>query len=112
MVKNYLSLIILLIALSGFAQNRPFITTWEIGEYGFSITIPTEGTGYNYSVDFGDGTILNNQTGNVSHTYATAGIYTVSITGDFPRIYFAGNNDIYSLRTVEQWGDIQWQTME
>lgn len=118
MIKNYPLLLIILIASAGLAQNRPFITTWEVGENGLlTIIIPTEGTGYDYSVDFGDGTLLNNQTGTVSHTYAEAGTYTVSINGDFPRICYGCDAGLHTpsfllIRSVEQWGDIQWQSME
>ncbi|MDO6761826.1 BspA family leucine-rich repeat surface protein, partial [Tamlana sp. 2_MG-2023] len=92
-----------------------FITTWQTTTANESITIPTIGGGYNYTVNWGDGTIENNQTGIASHTYATAGIHTVSISGDFPRIYFhpfsspAGNNA--KILTIEQWGDIEWTSM-
>ena len=92
-----------------------FITTWETTTANESITIPTSGGGYNYTIDWGDGTVLTNQNGTRTHTYTTAGIHTVSISGDFPRIYFhpasspAGNNN--KILTIEQWGDIKWTSM-
>src|SRR5690554_8021862 len=70
------------------AQNAPFITTWEVTAGSLDITIPTQGTGYDYTIDFGDGTVQNNVTGDVTYTYNAPGIYTVSISGDFPRIRF------------------------
>jgi len=110
----YITLLLLLSVSFISAQNQAFITSWEVDNVnGLNITIPTEGTGYDYTVDFGDGTILNNQTGDATHTYNTAGIYTVSITGDFPRIYFISNyGSGQKLASIEQWGDIQWQSME
>ena len=44
-------------ALKGQAQNgtTEFITKWQTTTDNESITIPTTGTGYNYSVDWGDG---------------------------------------------------------
>ncbi|SHJ09778.1 conserved repeat domain-containing protein/Por secretion system C-terminal sorting domain-containing protein [Mesonia phycicola] len=104
-----------MISLFTSAQNAPFITTWEVSSSDLEIFIPTEGTGYNYTVDFGDGTVLTNQTGDASHTYNSAGIYTVSISGIFPRIYFDNNplnNNRDKIKTISQWGDISWQTME
>ncbi|MEM6378701.1 MAG: PKD domain-containing protein, partial [Bacteroidota bacterium] len=65
-----------------FSQNE-FITTWLTTVDNESITIPTIGGGYNYSVDWGDGQTSNNQTGNASHTYSSAGVHQISITGDF-----------------------------
>src|SRR5690625_826555 len=74
-----------------YAQQAPFITTWEVTAGSLDITVPTQGTGYNYTIDFGDGTIQNNVTGDATHTYNAPGIYTVTISGDFPRIYFSGS---------------------
>ncbi|WP_167571860.1 BspA family leucine-rich repeat surface protein [Aquimarina algiphila] len=96
---------------AGFAQNE-FITTWETTTADESITIPTTGSGYNYTVDWGDGTIETGFTGNATHEYAVADIYTVKITGDFPRIYFNNNADSDKILTVEQWGNIAWTSME
>ena len=95
----------------------PFVTTWKTDNTGTSndnqITIPTTGGGYNFQVNWGDGTIQNIIGGNnPTHTYATPGTYTVSITGDFPRIYFDNGGDKQKLLTIEKWGDIQWSSME
>lgn len=88
-MKFYLSLIISLFSYIVFGQATiPFITTWETTTANESITIPTTGNGYNYTVNWGDGAITNGENGDAIHTYATAGTYTVSITGNFPRIYF------------------------
>ncbi|MDT0295234.1 BspA family leucine-rich repeat surface protein [Mesonia ostreae] len=110
-MKNlYLFLFIVFSTFYTQAQNQPFITTWEVDE-NESITIPTEGNGYNYTIDFGDGTIESNITGDISHTYTELGIYTVSISGDFPRIYFNGSEEANKIKSIEQWGHIEWQSM-
>ncbi|MDB4293372.1 BspA family leucine-rich repeat surface protein [Maribacter sp.] len=92
-----------------------FVTTWQTDNPGVSnndqITIPTTGGGYNYTVDWGDGNITTGETGNAIHTYATPGTYTVSITGDFPRIFFNGGGDREKLVTIEQWGNNAWSSM-
>ncbi len=94
---------------------RPFITTWKTDNVGTSednqITIPTNGVGYNYTVDWGDGTSDSEVTGSITHTYDQPGTYSVSISGDFPRIYFNFGGDNFKLLTIEQWGDIQWDSM-
>ncbi|MDT0622607.1 BspA family leucine-rich repeat surface protein [Croceitalea vernalis] len=89
-----------------------FVTTWQTTTANESITIPTTGSGYNYSVDWGDGNIDANQTGDTTHSYATAGTHTVSITGDFPRIYFNNAGDKDKILTVNQWGEIEWVNMQ
>ncbi|MFS4493936.1 BspA family leucine-rich repeat surface protein [Maribacter sp. 2308TA10-17] len=107
-------------------QPRPFITTWKTDiPSGVSadnfIAIPTHpGETYHYTVDWGDGTISENVTGGISHDYAAPGIYTVSISGDFPRIFFNDPNSLHyespttalKLLSVEQWGDVEWGSME
>src|SRR5690606_2159135 len=102
MRRFYLVFIFILIALVGQAQQQPFVTTWEVESY-LTIVIPTVESGYNYTVDFGDGTIVNNITGDAAHTYSTSGTYTVSISGDFPRIYFHRSNFSARIQTIEQW---------
>jgi len=96
------------------AQNE-FITTWQVSGGDLSIQIPTDNSNftYDYTVDFGDGNILTNQTDDTSHTYASAGTYTVKISGTFPK--FKGDSfgfDSGEIISVEQWGNIQWQSME
>ncbi|MCP4048617.1 MAG: BspA family leucine-rich repeat surface protein, partial [Gammaproteobacteria bacterium] len=89
-----------------------FNTEWTVTTTDLSITIPTTGTGYNYSIDWGDGTFESNQTGNASHPYALAGTYEVRIFGNFPRIYFNNSGDRLKLKKVKQWGSITWNSME
>lgn len=112
------------IEILGEATNpatRPFVTTWKTDNSGISadnqITIPTNPSEtYNYRVDWGDGTLSRNVAGDITHTYATPGIHTVSISGDFPRIRFAdglgGDFDSEKLLSVDQWGDLEWSSME
>ena len=91
-----------------------FITVWETTTDGESITIPTfTGETYDYTVDWGDGSAVESgQTGNATHTYATAGEYDVSITGTFPRIYFNDTGDKTKILEVKQWGSQAWTSME
>ncbi len=96
--------------------SLPFVTTWKTDGAMESITIPTHTDGtYNYTVNWGDGMEDTEVTGNAAHTYADAGTYRVTITGDFPRIYFndVGNTDANADRilTIEKWGDIAWTSM-
>ena len=93
-------------------KSSEFITTWITTADDDSIVIPTTGGGYDYTVDWGDGATDTNQTGNTTHTYATADTYTVKISGDFPRIYFNNSGDIDKIKTIENWGEIAWSSME
>ncbi|SNR16245.1 BspA family leucine-rich repeat surface protein [Tenacibaculum jejuense] len=89
--------------------SKPFITTWQTTAANESITIPTNSLEtYNYSVDWGDGTITTNETGNATHNYVVPGIHTITISGTFPQIYFFNAGDKDKILTIEQWGDNPW----
>ena len=92
--------------------DEEFVTTWKTTGAGESITIPTTGGGYNYAVNWGDGSIDAELTGNVSHTYATQGEHVVRISGVFPRIYFKGSGEEEKIYSIDQWGTIAWTSME
>jgi len=93
------------------AQDE-FTTTWKIEANGELLTIPIQ-SGYNYEfqIDWGDGSPIEEYTDTPKHTYVQAGIYDVKITGKFPSIYL--NNDAEALKLIEikQWGSIKWESM-
>ena len=62
-----------------------FVTTWETDFPSESIYIPVDGATGNYTVNWGDGAITTH-IGDADHQYAAAGIYTVSISGNFTKI--------------------------
>ncbi|MCX6752817.1 MAG: BspA family leucine-rich repeat surface protein [Candidatus Nomurabacteria bacterium] len=89
-----------------------FITTWETTTPNESITIPTGvGGSFNYDVDWGDSSTTLGATGNTTHTYVDAGVYTVTITGTFTRIYFNNAGSKNKIKTIEQWGTTNWVSM-
>lgn len=117
MKKIYFLFTLLFTTTLSFSQNE-FITTWEVTSSDLSITIDTNSSySYDYTVDFGDGVINTNVTGDITHTYSSAGIYTVKISGTFPSLFqcCTTNNTIINsqkLRSLEQWGNIQWLSMK
>ena len=105
-------------------EKKYFISTWKTDNSGVSnnnqIIIPTAGDGYNYSVDWGDGTSSKQLTADATHDYKEAGTYKVKIIGDFPRIYFGRKvdydlntyeNDSRKLLSIDQWGTNVWKSM-
>jgi surface protein len=108
----FISTLLLNGILITFTSHAQFITQWKTTTQNEVITIPTTGSGYNYSVDWGDGNTSTGQTGNDSHAYILPGTYTVSITGTFPRIYFlnAGVNR-HKIIAISQWGGNAWTNM-
>ena len=107
-------IVFFIIQSAAFAQD-PFITTWKTDNPGDSgdnqITILTIGDGYNYSVDWGDGSSDDGVAGSITHTYSDPGTYAVSISGDFLGIYFGSSGDRNKIMSIEQWGDISWSSM-
>ena len=88
-----------------------FITTWTASDSDRSITLPMEGT---YSILWGDDTYSADVGGSQSHTYGAAGTYTVIVLGEgleYIRLYDDSAN-ARQLRSIEQWGDTKWTTMD
>ena len=126
-----LSAVLCLLLLTGLFGTQPahgqaFIMTWETTSPDESITIPTEGSGYDCTVEWGDGSPTTQGIGtnpDLTHTYSSAGTHQVTITsnstGGFPRIFLdadgsgTGNEtNAQRLKSIDQWGSIQWESME
>jgi hypothetical protein len=111
------------VSVSVLRQNV-FATTWETTTFGESVKIPTNGQGvsrYNFTIDWGDGTTeqYSGQYLNPTHTYSQPGMYVVTISGTFPRISLSAafsdsgdRSNARRLQSIEQWGDIQWESFE
>lgn len=101
--------------ISSFSSFGQFITEWNTGASA-TITVPTTGTGYNYTatiarLDTPNAiiTTLTNLTGNAVFTgLANNTAYQVKITGAFPRIYFNNAGDKTKIKNITQWGNIAW----
>ena len=91
-------------------DTTSFITTWRTTTTNETITIPTTGSGYNYDISASDGQTFTSVSGNQAITFATAGDYDVSISGDFPRIYINNGVDKDKLIDIKQWGNIVWSS--
>lgn len=71
---------------------------------------------YNFTVSWGDGSPVSTVTSwddpDKTHTYASPGIYIVTIRGDLDHFYFNNTGDRLKLLEVRQWGDIQWNSID
>ncbi|BCE01074.1 BspA family leucine-rich repeat surface protein [Marinicellulosiphila megalodicopiae] len=94
-------------------EFRAFITTWQTdmdGGVDKEITLGVSSDyDYNFTVDWGDGQQESNITSSIVHAYDQVGTYSISITGSYPLINFS--DDCSKLKSIEQWGDMQWQSM-
>ncbi len=96
-------------AQGGGLDGTSFITTWRTTTANETITIQTSGSGYNYDISTSDGQTFTSITGSQAITFATAGDYDVSISGDFPRINI--NNGIDKDKIIDvKWGNIVWSS--
>jgi len=117
--------VLVVLSAQGQTTPKPFIMKWETTAANEEIIIPTDAASgtYSYMVNWGDGSSTSTaQTGDAAHTYTMAGTYTVTISGTFPAIRFATTDELGirviptpaagQIRTVEQWGDQVWASME
>ncbi|MHA1518963.1 MAG: BspA family leucine-rich repeat surface protein [Promethearchaeota archaeon] len=95
---------------------KAFLSVWDTRSLctGSSavnqISLPLIASGsYNFSVQWGDGTSDHIVTGNYSaanHTYSSAGIYSVNITGNLEGWQFNYLGDRLKLFNISQWGSV------
>ena len=98
-------------------NSNAFISTWDttLTSGGSSasnqIQLPLESTGvYNFVVDWGDGTqstITSWNQPETLHTYAVAGIYTISILGTIDGFSFNFVGDTNKIKSVLSWGTLK-----
>ena len=89
--------------------STAFKTTWNTATPNEDITIPATGS---YDIDWGDGT-AESVTGPKTHTYADAGSHAVTVSGGLTRINLGADPDnAAKLASIDQWGDMEWTTME
>jgi len=100
-------------------DSTSFVTIWKTEVAEEEIIVGTNDEldlTYDYTIDWGDGTIEDLTEGNPSHIYSNPGTYTVAINGQFPSIRIDKNlfdfEPVTTLISIEQWGAIQWENLE
>ncbi len=116
--------------MATFLVMTPQAQASPIAPGSFSVTVKTDNPGnsasnqftfytlsspYNYDVYWEEiGNESNNGTSSATSTlfltFPSPGTYRIDVTGDFPSLYLSG--EAPKLLSIEQWGDIQWKTME
>jgi surface protein len=91
-----------------------FVMRLTINESQVFRIITNDNFEYDYSVDWGDGTITANHSEDAQNTYLTAGVYEITVSGDYPAFKFCENNDGCSDFKLDilHWGSNQWRSME
>nr|WP_288933283.1 BspA family leucine-rich repeat surface protein [uncultured Allomuricauda sp.] len=100
-------------------DSTSFVTIWKTEVAEEEIIVGTNDEldlAYDYTIDWGDGTIEDLTEGNPTHIYSNPGTYTVAINGQFPTIRI--DKDLFdfepvtTLISIEQWGTIEWKNLE
>ena len=97
----------------GVVNLTDFISVWDttLGDENPSIQLPLSPTGnYNFSVNWGDGnidTITAYDQAEVTHAYATGGVYTVTITGTIEGWTFIYSGDAAKLTSITNIGPLK-----
>ena len=90
--------------------SKAFKTTWNVAVG--TLTIPSQTGTYNCTVDWGDGTApTTHTTGALVHTYTTAGLHQISITGQYNGLYISYGTDRNKLISVDDWGTVGFTSM-
>lgn len=97
-------------------DNPDFISVWETTAPNETITLPLpSGFNYNFTVDWGDGSAISTITAfddaDITHNYALAGNYTVTISGSAEAWRFQGSADGDKIIEVQNFGDLGWKNL-
>jgi PKD repeat protein len=93
-------------APAGFAFTAKTDNTGVSTSTQFQLPLTTS-TGLNIVVDWGDATtstITSHLDAAVTHTYASAGTYSISITGTLPGFQFNNAGDKLKILNISNWG--------
>ena len=113
MKKGFLLLLLILFSNAVISQDN-FISTWAVSSGSFELPLKDY---TNITIDWGDGSTPTTHTSGAmqSHTYASTGTYTISVTvndtdKDIGKIYVKNHVSRTLLRTIEQWGEGKWES--
>ena len=98
----------------------PFVSTWWLpGGFGAdeTVTLPLRsGFNYDFTVDWGDGTtteVTSWDDVDKTHTYASTGTYTITITGLLETLYFNNtSSDKDDIISISELGTVGWKSFE
>jgi len=103
----------------GAVVNEAFqmtIDTTQSGSASDTFILPCLNVGtYNAVIDWGDGStsdITAYNDSDLTHVYSVSGIYTVSITGTLPNIYFNNVGDKLKVTELSNWGVLPMESFD
>ena len=114
MLKKQLLFFFILSFFALNAQNKDFVSTWNISSGAFELPLKDY---TNITIDWGDGTSTSHTNGIFpTHTYNSSDTFTITIAvndvkKDIGSIYMAGNHtSITMIQDVSNWGEGIWNS--
>jgi hypothetical protein len=90
--------------------NPNFVSTWDTTKAGSAsdtVVLPLlSGGTYSGTIDWGDTSTSVLSYANRSHTYASGGVYTITISGTISGFKFANGGDKLKIGNVSNWGNL------
>lgn len=94
--------------------NLDFVSTWDTtlaGSASDTVVLPLlSGGTYSGSIDWGDGSKSVLSYANRTHTYASGGIYTITISGTIGGFQFNNGGDKAKITDISNWGTLDITT--
>jgi hypothetical protein len=91
------------------------VDTTQAGSASDTFILRCGNTGtYNATIDWGDDSTSEITTYNdadLTHVYASGGVYTVIVTGTLPYVHYNNFGDKAKVMTIEQWGSVGFESM-
>jgi surface protein len=90
--------------------NCDFVSTWDTTQAGSAsdtVELPLlSGGTYSGTIDWGDSTTSSLSYSNRTHTYASSGTYTITITGTIEGWQFNNGGDRRKITDISNWGNL------
>ena len=88
-----------------FRRGLPFIATFRTTTDNETITLPYLTTGtYSGTIDWGDGTVVENSYDNSVHSYSVSGDYDITVKGNLVGWNFNNSGDKLKIIDIKRWG--------
>jgi len=104
------------ITCSNFVSATDFVSVWNTSKISTGsstatqVKLPLDSSGsYNFTVKWGDGSssiVTGWNNASITHTYSSAGVYTINISGKIIGFKFNNIGDKLKLIRINQWGDL------